>query len=204
MKTDDYVAEFVLWPRQDISWTPLCSHLSLGEAIRGGIEHTPEQLEVIVAVRRTRAKEVANKASISFRANRRAEDEDAYKAKVTSDKKTWSAKNLDKVNKTAAKVRQKNISSRRFHCADCDKSFQSQDALDKHLTRQAHADVLAGIKLAPMSASAQALKKKRQENRDKCLHKCVSCDKSFDTEWSLKRHFETPYHQKRAPPQTPS
>lgn len=157
MITHDYVAEFVLRPRQDISWTPLCSHLSLGEAIRGGIEFTPEQLEVIVAVRKTRAKEVSNQNSISHRANRRAEDEDAYKAKVTSDKKRWPAKNLDKVNKTAGKVRQKNISSRRFHFDDCDMSLQSQLALDDHLTTQRHADILDGTECWDLNSSGRLI-----------------------------------------------
>ncbi|KAF4342439.1 ATP synthase subunit beta mitochondrial [Fusarium beomiforme] len=184
MITDFYVEEFVLWPRQAVGWAPLCSHLPLKEAIRGGIDLSVEQLEIVTAVRRARAHDVAMEASKAHRARRRAKDEDAYKAKVTSSRKAWANKNLNKVNKNAAKVRQKNISTRRFYCNDCDKAFQSDSALKSHLTRQSHADVLAGIKPSPLSASAQKVKAKRQENKDKGLFSCLPCNKSYENDWS--------------------
>ncbi|KAL9563238.1 hypothetical protein ACKAV7_012605 [Fusarium commune] len=178
MVTDVYVDDFVLWSREDVAWAPLCSHLPLGEAIRGGIELSPEQLEIVNAVRRARAHEVDLAKSRKHRSKRRAEDEVAYKAKVNSDRQAWANKNLDKVNKNAAKVRQKNKSSRRFHCDECQESFQSQHALDKHLTTQRHADVLAGVQSSPLSAYAQNLKDKRQDTLEKGLFTCAPCNKS--------------------------
>lgn len=203
MATDIYVEAFVLWPRQDVGWTPLCSHLPLSEALRGGIELSAEQLEIVTAIRRARAHDIAMASSRAHRARRRAEDEDAYKAKATSDRKAWAAKNLDKVNKTAAKVRSNAISAKRFTCDDCDQPFQSQHALDKHLTTQRHADVLAGIKASPLSAHAQNIKEKRQEVKAKGLYTCTPCSKSFDTEWALNRHTNTGLHQRRSATQTP-
>ncbi|KAG7407727.1 ATP synthase subunit beta [Fusarium oxysporum f. sp. rapae] len=173
MVTDVYVDDFVLWSREDVAWAPLCSHLPLGEAIREGIELSPEQLEIVNAVRRARAHEVDLAKSRKHRLKRRAEDEVAYKAKVNSDRQAWANKNLDKVNKNAAKVRQKNKSSRRFHCDECQESFQSQHALDKHLTTQRHADVLAGVQASPLSAYAQNLKDKRQDTLEKGLFTCA-------------------------------
>ncbi|KAF7552291.1 hypothetical protein G7046_g7458 [Stylonectria norvegica] len=51
-----YTAQFVRWPRE-IVWKPLCSHLPLKEAIRGGIELSVKQLETITAVRKARKHE---------------------------------------------------------------------------------------------------------------------------------------------------
>lgn len=203
MSTDVYVEAFVRWPRQDVPWAPLCSHLSLREALRGGIELSVEQLEIVTAVRRARAHDVAMAASQAHRARQRAEDEGAYKAKVTTTRKAWANKNLDKVNKNAAKVRQKNLDARRFNCDDCDEPFQSQHALDKHLATQRHADVLAGITPSPLSTYAQTQKDKRQEAKDKGQYRCLPCNKSFDTEWALNRHNKTGLHQRRAAAYTP-
>ncbi|KAM5382804.1 hypothetical protein ACJZ2D_002195 [Fusarium nematophilum] len=189
MTTDVYVEAFFLWRRQDLTWAPLCSHLALGEAIRGGIELSVQQLEIVTAVRRARAHDAAIARSQAYRARSRAEDEDAYKAKVSSDRKVWANKNLDKVNKNAAKVRRNNISSRRFNCDDCDEPFQSQQALDKHLTTQKHANVLAGIIPSPLSTYAQNQKDKRQENKDQGIHACLPCNKSFDTDLTVAEYF---------------
>lgn len=52
--------------------------------------------------------------------NWRAEDETAYKAKVTEVKNTWAAVNKDMVLVTAAKGRAGRIEERWFECKICD------------------------------------------------------------------------------------
>lgn len=203
MITDVFVEPFVLWPRQDATWTPLCSHLSLGEAIRGGIELSVEQLEIVTAVRKARAHEVNIARSQDYRAKKRAEDEDAYKAHATTTRKIWANNNLDKVYKNAAKVRHKHIAARHFNCEDCNEPFQSQFALNKHLSSQKHANVLAGIKTPPLSFYAQNVKAKRQDNIDKRLYFCAPCNKPFENEWALNRHNNTALHQRRAAAYSP-
>ena len=44
MITDSYLSDFLLWPREAVDWEPLCSHSSLKEAIRGGLELSEQQM----------------------------------------------------------------------------------------------------------------------------------------------------------------
>ena len=52
--TDSYFGHLVLWSADSVDWDPLCSHLPLTEAIRGGLEMTPEELETVAAIRAAR------------------------------------------------------------------------------------------------------------------------------------------------------
>lgn len=150
-------------------------------------------------MRAARAKEISRKGYTSYRARHRAVDEVAYKRKVTSDKLVWSEKNKDKVLKTAAKVRNKAIAAKRFHCTDCNMSLQSQAALDAHLITQAHLDQVAGVKRT--SSNLKALEQtnaRRHAQKAEKLFKCEICDKAYPDDWSLRRHLAGPMHIKRA------
>ncbi|KAJ2970960.1 hypothetical protein NUW58_g9546 [Xylaria curta] len=87
MSTDIYVREILLWPRESVAWESLCSHSPLTEAIRGGLELSPEELEVAASIRKAHIAKIQNAASVRFRAKRRQEDETLYKAKVSESKK---------------------------------------------------------------------------------------------------------------------
>ena len=86
MITDIYVEGILLWPRDAVTWNPLCSHLSLTEQIRGDLSLTEEELELAAAIRKAWAKENGNKKSRRHRAKKRDEDLDGYRAQATEQK----------------------------------------------------------------------------------------------------------------------
>jgi hypothetical protein len=197
MRTDYLFQDLVSWPRESVSWAPLCTHHPLREALRGDLSLSPEQLEVIAAARVKRAHELALLRSQRHRASRRAADPEAFMKKQREDKLEWTHKNRDRVNETAAGTKERAISAQRFRCATCDLSLQSQAALDKHLLSQAHKDRSAGIIKPPPSKRAVATAAVRKQSKASKKHHCAACDKSFDTDWALTRHNNTPRHQKK-------
>lgn len=197
MITDSYIEHLWFWPRSSVEWKPLCSHLCLNEAIRGDLTKTSEELEVVAAIRAARMLENANERSRKYRANKRAKDLDGYRAHDRKVKSKWTSKNRDKVTKTAAKVRSKNIDTDRFHCNDCDMSLQSRFALEQHNRTQDHHDRVAGIVKPPPSASAVQVKAGRAKAKANDDHRCFTCNKSFQTDWSLTRHNGQEGHAKK-------
>jgi hypothetical protein len=197
MITDVYVQDALLWPRDVVSWEPLCSHLSLNEAIRGGLSLTAEELELAAAIRAFRLKHLSNKHSQNRRAKQREEDLDGYRAKVTKEKTAWNYKNPDKVLKIAAKVRNKAKDEERFYCDDCRQPFASQSALDRHNHTQSHVDCVAGLEKPAITKSAIAVNAVREQAKNDKLHHCSACDKSFGNDYGLQRHLATPLHAKK-------
>lgn len=196
--TDPWIEHLLLWARDSVEWGPLCSHLSLNEAIRGGLKLTPEELEINAAIRLARLKENGNKRSQKHRAAKRLEDLDAYRAADRVSKNAWAEKNRDKVNRTAAKTKAKAKDLRRFYCDTYELPLQSQAMLDKHLLSVSHQDRAAGIEKPAITKSAVAVKAVRAQAKLEKLHFCEPCNKPFNNEWSLKRHEDTALHAKRA------
>jgi uncharacterized C2H2 Zn-finger protein len=109
----------------------------------------------------------------------------------------WQAKNPDKVLKTAAKARNKAKDGKRFYCNDCDMSFASQSALNKHNNCSEHKKRAASIEKPAITKSAVAVHLVRADTRAKKTFSCQSCDKVFPNDWSLQRHLDTPLHKKK-------
>ncbi|PSK57848.1 ATP synthase subunit beta, mitochondrial [Elsinoe australis] len=195
--TDPWIEHLLLWARDSVEWGPLCSHLSLNEAIRGGLDLTPEELEINAAIRLARLKENGNKRSQKHRAAKRLDDLDAYRAADRVSKNAWADKNRDKVNRTAAKTKAKAKNLRLFYCDTYELPLQSQAMLDKHLLTVSHQDRAAGIEKPAITKSAVAVKAVRTQAKLEKLHFCEPCNKPFDNEWSLKRHEGTALHAKR-------
>ncbi|KAJ4344321.1 atp2, beta subunit of the F1 sector of mitochondrial F1F0 ATP synthase [Ascochyta clinopodiicola] len=189
--TDSYLTHMHLWERDSVEWLPLCTHLSLKEGITGDTRLTPEEVEIVSAVRRQNRIQYIK----DHRAARRARDIDAYRANERLTKNAWSERNRDKVNKTAAKVRQNALDLRRFDCEDCNLPLQSQHALDAHLLSQAHADKLAGVERAELSQYVLNQKAARAAAKAASDHECELCGKSFANAWSLTRHEEGKRHK---------
>jgi hypothetical protein len=195
--TDAYLRDLISWPREAVEWNPLCSHLSIREAIRGNTDASPEELEIIAALRSARLAEKALEASRRFRAKKTKEDPEGFLNKCTAAKLVWSHKNRDRVNSTASKGRSSRIMQSLYPCNDCDISLQSAQALEKHLLTQSHRDRVAGITKDAPSRSAVAVAAARAKAKENKTHHCTTCNKSFDNDYSLTRHLATALHARR-------
>lgn len=199
MITNSSFEHLLLWSRSSVEWEPLCSHLSLIEAVRGDLTLTAEELEIAAARRTARAKEMHLPVCQASRARRRAQDPVAYKRNVTEVKKIWATKNPDRVLSIAAKVRTTAKNSKRFHCDVCDMSLATQSALDKHNRTQAHRDIVTGTRpLVLVETVANANQNAYRASRKASGQwSCQPCGKTFPNDWSLQRHLATSLHRKR-------
>jgi hypothetical protein len=195
--TDSWFSDLLFWPREKVLWKPLCSHLPFKEAVRGNLDLSPEELEIIAALRTSRLAERALEGSRRHRARKTQEDPVGYLQKCSASKQEWWDKNRERVNKTAGRVRAKAIEQNRFRCEDCDLPFQSKLALESHLQTKAHEDRAAGIAKSAPTVSAVAVAMVRARAKAEQTHHCSTCDKSFENDWSLTRHLATALHAKR-------
>lgn len=199
MVSDVYIEDFSLWPRDSVTWGPLCSHLPLSESLRLGLDLTPEQLEDVERVRRARALEVANRASVKFRAKRRAVDPEGFKAHTRESKRAWSQANAARLAARSAQNRENTLALETWYCHDCNRPFQSLVALASHLGTQAHRDNVAGIPKAPLSAKAVANKVRRDAIKATSRYVCTICGtKPFDSQTNLDRHQKGSRHIAKA------
>lgn len=122
------------WTRQDVSWLPLNTHLPLNERIRGDLELSSEELEVIHTQRVTRTKQL---------------DHAAYKRRTTTNRvqylesrraatKKWSGKNTGSNVARTRKSRANALRTRKFHCSPCNASFADPSSLKRHLASRHH------------------------------------------------------------------
>lgn len=174
---------------------------------------SPEELEELeLEAARTAAAAAAEKAewlkgqavikNRDYRARKRAEDEVAYKRKVTDQKLDGSNRNRDRVNEIAAGVRERNLAAQNFYCELCELPLQSQAALDLHLTRDSHKQVVAGTREAhpEQSADAARLKSGRDRVRAEGRYTCFYCKKKgewvkFDNLTAFTRHKDGARHK---------
>ena len=52
-----FISDFFLWQREDVSWEPACSHLSLSEGVYTHLKLTQEELTIAAAARAQRNRE---------------------------------------------------------------------------------------------------------------------------------------------------
>lgn len=57
MSSDKLFEHLVSWPRESVSWGPLCTHLPMMEVVKGDLSMSPEQLEIAAAARVKRTAE---------------------------------------------------------------------------------------------------------------------------------------------------
>lgn len=195
--TDKWISHLLFWPRDTVAWEPLCSHLPLKEAIRGNLDLSPEELEIVHALRASRLAENALERSRKHRAKKTAEDPVGFLKKSSATRQAWAEKNKDRVNKTAGRVKAKALDLNRFYCDDCELPFQSNAALASHLLTDAHHDRAAGITKSSLTTSAVAVALVRARAIADQTHHCSTCNKSFNNDWSLTRHLATSLHAKR-------
>jgi hypothetical protein len=195
--TDAFLRALISWPRQAVEWNPLCSHLPIREAIRGNTDASPEELEIIAALRSARLAEITLERSRRFRAKKTKEDPEGFLKKCSKSKLAWSHKNRDRVNSTASKGRASRIMQNLYHCNDCDISLQSAHSLEMHLLSQRHRDRFAGIAKDAPSTNAVSLAAARTKAKENKTHHCTTCNKSFENDWSLTRHLATALHARR-------
>jgi hypothetical protein len=192
--TDVNYKHLLLWEQHTVEWEPLCTHLPLREEIFGNLDLSSEELEIIAAIRTEhKARRIKQ-----WREAKRSKDVDAYRLHDRVIKNAWAAKNGDKVNKTAGKVRTKAKTKQRFHCDVCEMSLQSQVALDNHLATQSHANQVARFEKPEMSQYSINRKAKRAKAKANNEHRCHTCNKGFETDWALTRHTNTPSHRRKA------
>ncbi|KAG4415314.1 hypothetical protein IFR04_011569 [Cadophora malorum] len=192
-KSDRYYEHVLLWERDAVEWEPLCTHSPLNEKIIGNLDLTEEELEIIAALRVKKRV----KTTKEWREAQRNKDIDAFRLQDRIKKNAWAAKNRDKVNKIAGKVRTKAKEERRFRCDVCDEDLQSQHALDKHLATQSHADRVNGIEKQEMTQYSKNRKAVRDAALASGVHRCNTCSKTFNTDWALNRHKATPSHLRK-------
>ncbi|CAN9367521.1 unnamed protein product [Alternaria alternata] len=159
--TDMYFEHLLLWKRDQVTWKPLCSHLPLNEKIPGDLEMGFEELEIVAAMRTRHLRAYVEKR----RADSRAKDPDAYRARDRVVKNAWNKAHPGRAVDTARKVRKKAKDEGRFRCHDCNQNHISQAALNRHFRTDNHADTVADPRF-----------------------RCHACGKSFASQESLDRH----------------
>jgi hypothetical protein len=176
-------AGIMIWKKKDIPWRPLCSHSALCEGIRG-VTLSVEELRV---ARYTR-----------YRVRKRAEDEVAFKRRVTGSKKAWAVKKPERVLEIPKAVREKARDAKRFYCDVCDHADATQAGLNAHKKTKGHLKRVAGIlvsKPTPRNllpaAAKDAAKKKREAVIASRAHLCEICDLASDSAKSLAAHMKT-------------
>jgi hypothetical protein len=93
----------------------------LSEKIEGDIHMSEEEVVIVAALRKT----VAAHCRKEWRAAKKRNDVEGFRAHGRKMRNAWAEKNRGRVNKTAAKVRANAIDSKRFFCGVCQASLQS-------------------------------------------------------------------------------
>ncbi|KAL8853313.1 MAG: hypothetical protein Q9221_001789 [Calogaya cf. arnoldii] len=195
--TDDYLSEYILWPRNAVDWEPLCSHNCLNEAIRGDLQLTQEELELAAQLRQARIKETTAEFSWAYRKRKREEDELGFRHHRTNVTKAWQDRNQSKTLKTAEKSRAKAKESRRFLCTDCDMTFVRASALENHYGSTAHHNQVNGVVKGPSHKDVANRQAKRIQAINEKTFYCSACDKAFGGNGELTRHEASKLHEKR-------
>ena len=184
------------WTRDMISWSPLCTHLSLVEGSHD-LEMTPEQLEKAAAMRVVKMAENSKAAEKREREN----DLEAHLLRKRTEKSAYIKNNADKVagwyEKSVAKIK----AARKHYCQDCNYAFASITMLQKHLESKKHRDQVAlNAGGPPKPPSANAIRSRRSVEKVKAEKRfyCSLCDVNFPCQAKLDIHYNTKRHKKKA------
>ena len=188
-----FIPDFFLWQRDQATWKPLCSHLSLSEAVRADLSLTPEELTVAAAARKERELEKSRR----HRKRKRDEDAEAYLQNGRDQAAAFKTKNPERVLEIAADVGKKAKDAQRFRCDTCDHNAATQFTLDQHCKSKAHRDAVknGGKVEKPLSEPALAKRASRAAAIENKSFYCSTCDKACTSSADLKRHNEKQKHK---------
>ena len=187
-----FIPDYFLWKRENMTWDPACTHLSLSDDVRLDMSLTAEELKMADETRRLRA----TAKSQRYRKRKRDEDEEAYQQHNRDLAKAYKAKNPQKILDLAKGVADKARRLERFRCNLCELNLKSQSDLDAHYTTATHAAAVqqggkvikvvseAGLRKAARDAAAKA-------NKD---FYCEPCKKACSNASDLKRHQSKKKH----------
>lgn len=196
---DLFIPDFFIWQRQDVSWDPACTHLSLSKGVRGDLQLSDEELTLAAAARLTQRRTAGVIYRRKYRQRKRDEDEEAYLLQELRQHQKWSANNPGRRNEIAAGVRQRAKDTERFRCDLCEINFFCQYDKDQHLKSNQHAEAVknGGKVVKELSYAALAKRASRAAAKARSDHFCEACQKPFDSIDALKRHQKTKVHQKK-------
>lgn len=189
-----FIPDFFLWQRDQVIWKPLCSHLSLSEAVRGDLSLTPEEIAVADDARRQRALELDREKSARYRKRRCEEDEEAFVQKRRETARDFKERKPERVLELAAAVSQRAIDAQRFRCDTCNYNSATQYNLDVHLQSQRHLDAVKNGGKKPPSATRLAVQARTAAAKENNTYYCSTCKKAYRNAQNLKVHKETKKH----------
>ncbi|KAM0554127.1 hypothetical protein ACHAPJ_006926 [Fusarium lateritium] len=146
-----------------------CNHFSLTEGAHG-IESdlTPEQADVIKAVRRRKAREFTDSQPIAYRRARN--------------------------NKSSKKRREAVLASKKYFCDACQLVFDTPSRKKRHEARKAHLDKVAGITRVGDPLKAERHRKNIATKR----YYCRFCDYAAGDQSTLNDHLTSKRHLQKA------
>ncbi|KAK5050099.1 hypothetical protein LTR84_004219 [Exophiala bonariae] len=198
MITDQYYEHILLWQRDDVSWLPLCSHLSLKQHVRGDLSLTPEELEIQAAIREARDKQRRNENNRNWREREKTKDPIAYKARMYEGHAARYEKIEDEKRAYDRTRRAEAKDERRFLCEDCDIPLSSQYKLTKHLDSQSHRDTVAGIEKPAPHRTTSWQKERRESNCPRYLGlQALPLEQTFHQQSDISSPPQTASHKKK-------
>ena len=161
------------WPREAFSYSGLCSHSALGEAINGNFNLSAEQLTTMAAD----AKQRHHEWRVKFEKKLKARDPEAYYAARNEATRKWY--NQPSGHGKATKMRQehKRHASKKYYCQVCEVAFTKPFHQNKHNLTLRH---LKKVR----EAAAGVVKRFR----------CEICEHSMSYPADLRKHNKTQRH----------
>ena len=183
------VVEFYLWPRESVAWGHLCTHQAVQDYIRGDLSLTPQERDIVAAVRTTAAQR--------YVARQRAKDPDAFHKRNRELTQGRRDRDSKRINEQQKKAKQAIKDSGRFTCNHCNQSFSVSRGLENHKESQKHKNALAGIKKVTSTRESnkvarQKLARKRIIEEKKFY--CPTCDISSSSAFKKRRHDASKRH----------
>jgi hypothetical protein len=188
------------WPRDSVTWGPLCSHLPLSEGVGDELNLTPQQLEAMEKICKAKIRQSINKCNKARFDREREEDLEGYLSRAREQSKRWAHNNPEKIVAIRKKTRSKVKKEKRHNCDDCQMRFDSPGALAKHLKTAAHARQLAAIDGVHSLIQAGTLASRRcaDKAREAKKNHCLVCGLSLASPAALSVHKTSKRHLKKA------
>jgi len=171
------------WCREDVEWLPLCSHISFNESC-------------------VRAED-ANQLGLSFEALEEVAAGRAEHRKLKQRRKdqVYRANHREAIKVRHSAGRQARKASGKYYCTPCKKVFSDSTKLKLHLGKGYHkkrvAKIANGESLEPSARQRRTAKLFARVVEEK-RHYCDICEKAFQRDSALRKHFGTKIHIKNA------